>query len=218
MKIKFALILILCGVLLSCKTTPVMDIKPNILDVDEIINPQINITTKRSVGVEMIATSKIFTSETIEILSDIADKVPKGIYIDKGYYEPDIEVYRNEIRTSMGQIVEYDLYKISGVFYYGIPFGKKQNLKVINKNDISIKKNSFIEADNFQQTLIYCGRSGNNIYFTYCEFSDNKIRDAFTMNYIYDLSLSNTIGIKNASFLIQEATNEYIVYKVISSF
>lgn len=76
-----------------------------------------------------------------------------------------------------------------------------------------------IQSDsNFQQTLIYTGREGNIIKFTYREFFNDFARPSFTIDVQYDLSLSNEISIKNARFLIHEANNNSITYTVLRNF
>jgi hypothetical protein len=70
----------------------------------------------------------------------------------------------------------------------------------------------------FRQELVYNGKSGNSIKFTYREYVDNLARPAFTQEAQYDLSESNTIGFKGARIEVIKATNTNIEYKILSSF
>lgn len=70
----------------------------------------------------------------------------------------------------------------------------------------------------FQQTLLYSGRSGSKINIGYREFTGSTARPAFSNDVEYDLSTSDTIAYKGARLKIISATNESITYQVISNF
>lgn len=74
------------------------------------------------------------------------------------------------------------------------------------------------EVNSFQQTLIYTGKVGDKIRFSYREFKGEMARDAFTVDVEYDLSESTTVGYKGALIEIIEATNQQLTYKVIKHF
>lgn len=75
-----------------------------------------------------------------------------------------------------------------------------------------------VHKNNFQQTLIYNGKSGSQISVGYREFSGDLARTAFSNEVTYDLSESKIIGYKGARIEIINATNQYIHYKVIKNF
>ena len=75
-----------------------------------------------------------------------------------------------------------------------------------------------VSADNFQQTLIYLGKSGQTIKLAYREFNGDFIKPAFSTEVSYDLSETKKIGYMNCEMEILEATNSYIKYKVIKNF
>ncbi len=75
-----------------------------------------------------------------------------------------------------------------------------------------------LEADGFQQTLIYSGRIGSKINIGYREFSNSYARPAFNNDVEYDLSDSNIIGYKGAELEIMEATNRNITFKLLKNF
>ena len=75
-----------------------------------------------------------------------------------------------------------------------------------------------VDKPNFEQELIYNGKSGNTVNFVYREFSKSFIRSGFTQNVQYDLSESKIIGFKGARVEVIEATNTKLKYRVIKSF
>lgn len=81
-----------------------------------------------------------------------------------------------------------------------------------------VKAETQNENNSFQQTLIYTGKVGDKIRFSYREFKGGIARDAFTVDVEYDLSESATVGYKGALIEIIEATNQQLTYKVIKHF
>ena len=88
-----------------------------------------------------------------------------------------------------------------------------KNLKYEKMDGFFIEK-----SDSFQQTMIYLGKNGNILIFSYREFSNNLIRDSFTTEITYDLFESNIIGFKNFKAEIIKATNSKLTYKIIATF
>ncbi|MEH8104606.1 hypothetical protein [Aeromonas veronii] len=70
----------------------------------------------------------------------------------------------------------------------------------------------------FQQTLIYNGKVGDEVNFSYREFSGDLARPAFNADVKYDLSKSNVVGYKGAMIEILKADNLEIEYKVLKGF
>lgn len=70
----------------------------------------------------------------------------------------------------------------------------------------------------FQQTLIYNGKIGDEVNFSYREFSGDLARPAFNSDVKYDLSKSKKVGYKGAVIEIIEADNLEIKYKIIKGF
>lgn len=75
-----------------------------------------------------------------------------------------------------------------------------------------------LEAEAFQQTLIYSGRIGSKLNIGYREFSNSYARPAFNNDVEYDLSDSNIIGYKGAELEIMNATNRDITFKLLKNF
>ena len=73
-------------------------------------------------------------------------------------------------------------------------------------------------ADSFMQELIYTGKVGEKIRFTYREFQNGMARQAFNVDVEYDLNESNIISYKGANLEIISATNQRVTYKVLKHF
>ena len=91
----------------------------------------------------------------------------------------------------------------------------------LNKVDISATRADWIDTStrNIDQRLIYNGRLGSSVKFTYREFnSSGYARDAFTQDVQYDLDKGATIGFKGARIEVIDATNRQIRYRVLRHF
>ena len=71
---------------------------------------------------------------------------------------------------------------------------------------------------NLKLELIYNGRVGDAVKFIYREFQGDLARPSFTQEVQYDLSISSTIGFKEARLEVIEATNTEIRYTVKQHF
>lgn len=91
----------------------------------------------------------------------------------------------------------------------------------LGKVDISATRADWIDpsTSNIDQRLIYNGRLGSSVKFTYREFdSSGYARDAFTQDVQYDLDKGTTIGFKGARIEVIHATNQQIFYRVLQHF
>ena len=80
----------------------------------------------------------------------------------------------------------------------------------------SKKENINVEGGYINYELIYSGTDGKSITITYREYTSNDLaRPAFYQNLVYE-SEDKEIRFRNTKFLIHEATNEKIIYTVIS--
>jgi hypothetical protein len=77
----------------------------------------------------------------------------------------------------------------------------------------------FLYSSNaFQQVIEYAGRNGDNLKFTYSEFTDGFARQAFTREFQVDLTQGKVAAYKGAIIEIESATNSSITYKVVRHF
>lgn len=81
-----------------------------------------------------------------------------------------------------------------------------------------VRKLDKYTPDSFMQELIYTGKVGNKIRFTYREFQNGMAREAFNVDVEYDLNDGNVISYKGATVEIISATNQRIEYKVLKHF
>ena len=79
-------------------------------------------------------------------------------------------------------------------------------------------KYTAVKASNFQRTLYYNGKSGNEVYFDYREFKNDLARPAFTQNLTFDLAEDNVIGFRGMRMQVLEATNTSIKYRLLANF
>ena len=101
----------------------------------------------------------------------------------------------------------------------GYKFDKRLKIENIDNNDIKIDSRYFLyQANSFQQTIEYAGKSANQLKFIYSEFNHGFARDAFTREFQVDLNEGNIAAFKGALIEIEEATNVNIRYKVIRNF
>ena len=80
------------------------------------------------------------------------------------------------------------------------------------------KKITENNADNFQRTLLYKGKSGNQVFLDYREFKDDFARAAFTQELIFDLDQGNEIGFRGMRMRILAASNTGIEYVLEKKF
>lgn len=92
------------------------------------------------------------------------------------------------------------------------------DLHTCRDRDFERTEKAFAGEDSFQQTLLYSGRSGDQVSLSYREFSGDVARPAFSNDVDYDLTISNEVAYKGARLEIIEATNTSITYRVLSNF
>jgi len=87
------------------------------------------------------------------------------------------------------------------------------------------------DRDSLQQKIEYLGKEGDILRFAYSEtqsmsvkdptsgwVSADMARDAFTREFVLDLSEDNIVGFKGALIEVEKATSSRIVYKIIRNF
>ena len=96
---------------------------------------------------------------------------------------------------------------------------KKLRIKDLSDKEVEINNQYFIyNLNSFQQSIEYAGRDGDNLKFTYSEFTDGFARQAFTREFQVDYSKGDLAAYKGAIIKIHDATNVNIVYEVIRNF
>jgi hypothetical protein len=75
-----------------------------------------------------------------------------------------------------------------------------------------------VKRPSFKQQLVYGGKAGSVLKFSYREFSADMARPAFSQDLSYDLADSSIVGFRSVRVEVIEATNSAITYKVKSGF
>lgn len=155
---------------------------------------------------------------------------PKGTYFATGIREA------TDMNGNKGSVYRFDDKRIEPWYYSGNAYrtwleynSMKDTLSLkregwggllVNVSDVlSFRTAETVEEErDFQQTLIYLGKSGKLLRFGYREFYKDIARPAFSTEVSYDLGDSDIIGYKKARIQVISATNTSITYKVLSYF
>ena len=225
MKKNKILTLVLLGFLISSCTTLGYIGEPRI-KYQNISIPEKGQIVTTNLGMNMITQGKSSVAVGVHI-----NKEQLNGFVKAGDYMPTQEnnekiIFENypngnRITGNTFGITDYILvyYKNTNELKYEMYGG---SMKVKNFSDtvtnFELRDVYSVSADNFQQTLIYLGKSGQIIKLAYREFNGDFIRPAFSTEVTYDLSETKRIGYMNCEMEILEATNSYIKYKVIKNF
>lgn len=198
-------------------------IAPNI---ENIKLPETGIVSDSSLGDRMLESGKVTTVDGFTLYSDVSifDGIVKaGEYHQIGMKEnhkvfAPKHGYGTGIVGALGGAPSPAKVYVDGKTGYLCflgSFGTKFCSESVKPNVMSI---NVYAADSFMQELIYTGKVGDKIRFTYREFQNGTARQAFNVDVEYDLSESNLISYKGATVEIIAATNQKIQYKVIKHF
>jgi hypothetical protein len=232
MKYKLALVVIALFIT-GCANTTRIQTPPKLEFIDV---PQLNVENISEVGDTLVEKGKIYTFEGIELFEDLTDGGAHREYV--------MEAHKLKLSSKDSSGNSY--YTPNPTYYYVIDktFGLRGyvsspalvltnggDLKFEGNYDLSsagvitnvsprYKSGSIVDLKqpNFKQSLIYNGKHGSVVKFTYREYSNDMIRSGFTQEVQYDLSESNVIGFKGVRIEVIHASNTQIVYKVLKSF
>jgi hypothetical protein len=221
--------------LASCATS-VSSVK----SVKEFTRPEINANATVELGETVLTKGKIMYKKGAELSEPATFRLLDA----KIQVKPSKLELTNESKNLLGfKTTSFDDLEFSDILHkknnnYGIIYANKSDLSVksvavfmvndrpSNKIPVKSEKPLFlkeieivdVKENNFQQEFIYSGKSGNVVKFTYREFTNDMARPAFNQDVQYDLTESNEIGFKGARFLVLNATNTKLEYKLISAF
>jgi len=232
MSYKLTLLLITLFVT-GCANTGRIVTPPNVEFIDI---PQLNVETVSEVGDTLVEKGKIYTFKGIEVFENLTDGGSFREYVLKAhklklssidaagnsFYTPDPTHYYviDKSFGRMGYISSPALVLTSeGVLEFEGTYDLSSAGSIVNVNP-RYKVGNIIDLQqpNFKQSLIYNGKQGNILKFTYREYSNDMIRSGFTQEVQYDLSESSVVGFKGVRVEVIHATNTQIVYKVLKSF
>jgi hypothetical protein len=216
---KYIILFILCATLSGCdiQSTPSEFKSTNSTPLNSILTEEVGTTiTEFQSGffVDAVKITKGTSAKSVSASKSIevgeiyypGNKVNNTQYYFLPYSDPRL-VYGISINESTGlqKYREGDAYNLIS-YDVSTPF-EYQKLKSLDK------RRAFIEKQ-----LIYNGKSGNTIKFSYREFINDTARPAFSQDLQYDLSESNVIGFKGMRIEVIKATNTNITYKILNDF
>ncbi|MFA0541785.1 MULTISPECIES: hypothetical protein [Vibrio] len=188
--------------------------------------PETGIVTASSLGERMLESGKVVTVQGFTLHSDapIFDGIVKageyhqiGVKENHKVFGPKNGYGTGIVDALMGAPSPAKPYvdgKTGYLCFLG-GFGTRFCSDTVKPNVMPI---NVYTTDSFMQELIYTGKVGDKIRFTYREFQNGMARQAFNVDVEYDLSESDLISYKGATVEIISATNQKIEYKVIKHF
>jgi len=210
-------------ILTCCGTLPYQPVLP---ETREIRTPEVNVETEVRLGEAMLNSGRLGTIAAFRLQNDVRifDAVVKagpyhqiGIRDSNRVYGPEGGNGTGIVGAMSGMASDAKVYidDTSGFIcfmgYYSTRFCSDEVRPNVSTVEI-------FTTDSFQQELIYTGKIGDRIRFTYREFMNRMAREAFTVDVEYDLSQSNVISYQGATIEIVSATNQIIKYKVLEHF
>jgi hypothetical protein len=234
MRFTVAVSIMSCFVLFSCSVNQSNFRQPLITPKSTVLYPAIGEVNTISLGDKLVESSTGYYSPVLIIKNDFKVsnmyRVSNGVYL----FTHDDGKYKYYCPSDVNQLAEINVFGEDLNHDCRLRLSKKNSLSIIANDVVPIPSaeiypssiyfwelddhHYFEDKDNFQQTMIYTGKSGNTIRFSYREFSSNRIRDPFTTEILYDLTESNIIAYKSFKAEIIEATNSSITFKITSGF
>jgi hypothetical protein len=137
-------------------------------------------------------------------------------------------IYKLVGKTNGSMIYQFDSLQYTGVGYrypkiIENPDGNVYLRVIIGRkllDSSEYAKRQYVEesGDDFEQTLIYTGKDGNVLRFTYREFVNDMARSSFTIDALYDIKDDATIRFRGAVLEIISTDNQSITYRLLSGF
>ena len=197
-------------------------ITPYYPSVESVQSPEANVRTTVSLGDRMLENGNVTTLNAIDVKANVSifdGVVTAGTY-SQVYSQAGHKVYM-PIKgagtgiTSFGMpspaLVTTDKNnKLCFFGAFGTTFCSEQVMKIYQRPEYS--------QEDFMQELIYTGKVGNKVRFSYREFAQNRSRGNFTVEVEYDLDEGNIVSYKGATIEIIKATNRSITYQVLNHF
>lgn len=232
---KIALLITLLVIMVGCSFNSPFYYPPH-KEKLIIIEPKVGDISKVSLGNSLITSGTGYFADVLIVKNTASKSHTMGMWtltVSKGIYElahkDDTFRYFNPMvseqlynRSSVAKDLGEKCLKVSNtksIYYMNNTYMTLNLDDIYNDLNIEFKNNFFITEENsFQQTLIYTGKMGNVLKFSYREFSDDLARPAFSTDISYDLTESKIIGYKDFKAEIIEATNTELTYKILQGF
>ena len=195
-------------------------------DVKYIKFPPSNAVTVASLGDRMLKSGRVTTVDGFSLYNDVRvfdGSIMAGDYVQIGVHGNN-KVFGRKDGNGTGVVGALSgapspakpyVDDATGYLCFLGAFGTRFCSDSIKPN---ITKMNMYTPDSFIQELIYTGKVGDKIRFTYREFHNGTARQAFNIDVEYDLSESNIISYRGATIEIILATNRKIEYKLLKHF
>lgn len=213
---------------------------PLAVEGKEVVRPPLDTEVVAEVGETMIEEGYVYTRPAIRILEPVVHqgvskgrftlRIPSGILVASGtagpgpvpgtYYQAEEPLqFRavGDFQVRGGVFVPDSEEAPPEIYWHATDTG----LPLVDPNlELRFERITHEDwrSDSFRRQLVYNGRSGPTIKLLYREFSEERIRPAFTQEVTYDLDQGETIGFKGSRFQVFEASNTTIRYSVLSQF
>ncbi len=188
--------------------------------------PPIGQVVSAEVGEEMLVQGVLLKTKTLNVLESghiWAYTITPGIFEKIGedsnyeYFSPRIDPNSGTIRPISGQpdfSASIRLARATG------------ETCILRPTDATVCGNIHFEIStitrsnpkNFQQTLLYSGKTGDIITLSYREYANEMARPSFFNDVKYDLKESKIVGYRGSRIEIINADNTKITYKVLHGF
>lgn len=206
----------------------------------EVIRPPLNTEVVAEVGETMIEKGYVYTRPAIRLLQPVVHKgtskgpytlrIPAGILVASGAAGPGpvpgtffqseepLQFHATGQTQVRGGVFVPDSEETPPEVYW---HATDTGLPLVDPNpELRFERTTHEDwrSDSFRRQLVYNGRSGLTIKLLYREFSEERIRPAFTQEVTYDLEQGETVGFKGARFQVFGASNTTIKYSVLNHF
>jgi len=216
------------SLLFSCASSSLI---PYIPDETILRYPELDQRVSTVIGSPLV-TYKIEKEYDLLVLNERSDYriclyrgyIPRGVAVADGYLQNGSLRYNAPLGT-YGGLTGRDsndppnyraliTAKSDSVFVFSDGCGENIELTT----SVLRTRDSLSEDPEFVQELIYSGRIGDNIKLLYREYGGNVLRQAFTQELQYDISLSNILRFREVELEVIEATNQELVFRLFSHF
>lgn len=215
----------LCAVvLLGACATPDYNYRPAVVRLSE---PVLDSEGIARVGDALIKQGRYTKHESIFLPQRI--EIGWGYTLLPGYYLKNGEDENTETFSPMGRDEVGSIEKAwwASLWRAVVAYKKKDKLCVLTVyNALICEKTSHFErrvkptssSGSFQRRLVYQGKAGNTIKFSYREYSNSLTNPALDEQVDHNLSESSLLEYKGARIEVIEATDDLVRYRVLSSF
>ena len=220
------LFLSLTAFLINCARNPIVS------EFDIIEYPSLNLPQRAASGETIFEKSQLYSYDELELLAPtdchfvgmtvmtiLPGKLQEQFEDDNGvyFYTDKFKNGPSSYYTHAGIFIPKN--NTSGHFAFAVK-DSPDSLVILSCDTLNFQKTKKYDHSkpSFKQELIYNGRHDDTIKFVYRELTSEFLRNVFSQDIQFDLSESKIIEFKGVKIEIIEASDNYLEYKVLSSF